>query len=194
MKRAAVGTGAFAVLLLLGSAAPSRADLITSTFGDVDCFNGAIAAPCDGLTGFIPGSSGDPDPTDEQRSNNSSSWTHTYAPNAGLTPISATLTIRTWDMGSCCGLDEILFNGTSIWTRADVAGPRYLVETFVIDIPLAALGYDGTELVMFNPSDGEVWGVDYSRLDIEAVPEPGTLLLIGSGLAGLAARSRRRPR
>lgn len=75
-----------------------------------------------------------------------------------------------------------------------MAGPRYLVETFVIDIPLAALGYDGTELVMFNPSDGEVWGVDYSRLDIEAVPEPGTLLLIGSGLAGLAARSRRRLR
>jgi hypothetical protein len=29
-------------------------------------------------------------------------------------------------------------------------------------------------------------------LDVEAVPEPGTLLLLGTGIAGLAARSRRR--
>lgn len=35
-------------------------------------------------------------------------------------------------------------------------------------------------------------GVYGYRLDVEAVPEPGTMLLLGSGIAGLAVRRRRR--
>jgi hypothetical protein len=47
-----------------------------------------------------------------------------------------------------------------------------------------------TEAGPFNSRD--VWGIDDIRVGIAAVPEPTSLLLLGSGLCGLAAVQRLR--
>jgi len=56
-----------------------------------------------------------------------------------------------------------------------------------------SFGGAGAQTLSFDHAGGDNVGILLDNVQVEtAVPEPGTLLLLGSGIAGLAARLRRR--
>ena len=74
---------------------------------------------------------------------------------------------------------NLLFSST-------IGGPTSLNFHYVL--PVAGV----YSFSMTQPTDTWVWGMDNLEFDINAIPEPGTLALLGLGLFGMGLSRRRK--
>lgn len=119
------------------------------------------------------------------------SWSQPSYSEAGAT--SATLDIRIAGIADIGGPYTVNFDGSSIGSiPRNLASNAYQeVLTYSFSVPVGLL--TGNDSISFSTgSNGDGFIIDYSRLVVNATPEPGTFALLGVGLAGFGASRRRK--
>jgi hypothetical protein len=122
-----------------------------------------------------------------------------------VAPQAGTLIITVTD---CClvgDVYEVILNGTSLgWTsEVSIGGPTNSMGVFYAPIGAGMFSVDVWDITISyigspSPFGGGIVDNFYSpaggylTVELEAIPEPGTWMLMSAGLAGLVAFSRRR--
>lgn len=177
--------------------APAMAQ--SSLIGDKDCFG--LGGSCaegtlwrDDLGGtFFTNyqGAGDPSFTDKWDADANITYFHDYTLGAAS---SAALTISTAGIADNRGPWAVFFNGTNIgeFTVNTNANAFQEVRLFTFAVPTALLTGHDQILLAINTTVNDGYSIDYSELNITAVPEPETLALMLAGLAVVGGVARRR--
>lgn len=127
-----------------------------------------------------------------------------YGPNDQLT-----VTFDAMNLDGTAGLPdprfgvEVYINGSRVMDQVVIRSPQldFDYTSTPISISAASVGGLGTDNIVelrgisYNGSGGGNWmGVDYVRLDVTPVPEPGSIAVVGAALLGTGGLLRRRRR
>ncbi len=193
------------VFLVVSVTGLANAITITDLYGDEDGFNIGVTDG-EGFSEYdVMGadSANDDEGFTDTWIMGDQSWSHTYDISGMDTITSITLELMTGGQGYEA-LSQIFIDGELVGTLTDgdYATPDYnyaRLDTFDLMPYVASLLDGASELTVDVSSGTDGWVLDYSKLAISddsgappAVPEPGTILLLGAGLVGLAAFGRRK--